>query len=117
MKAEKHLAKALQIEKSLKKLLPDKEGENVAAIVELTYGIVQHFLACGSEKRFGEHINTHVGLSRFLVTRGESEVAGLFRQLDEFRVGRWYGGQENGEIVKACLNLIKEVKKWCNLNA
>jgi len=40
MKAEKHLAKALKIEKSLNKLLPDKKGENVAAIVELTYGII-----------------------------------------------------------------------------
>lgn len=117
MKAEKHLTKALQIEESLKKLLPDKEGKNVAAIVELTYGIVQHLLAYGSEKRFGKHINTHVGLSKFLVTEGEVEMAGFFRQLDEFRVGRWYGGQENGEIVKACLKLIKEVKKWCNPNA
>ena len=43
-------------------------------------------------------------------------MAEVFRRLDEFRAGRWYGGQENGEIVKACLKFIKEVKKWSNLN-
>jgi len=117
MTAEKHLAKALKIEKSLNKLLPDKKGENVAAIVELTYGIIQHLLAYGCETRYNEHINSHVGLSKFLVNKDAQDMAEVFRRLDEFRAGRWYGGQENGEIVKACLKFIKEVKKWSKLNA
>ncbi len=116
MTAEKHLTKALKIEESLKKLLPDAKGENVAAVVELTYGIIQHLLAYGCETKYGEHINSHVGLSKFLVSKDAQEMAELFRHLDEFRAGRWYGGQENGEIVKACLKFIKEVKKWSNLN-
>lgn len=66
MNAEKHLAKALKIEESLKKLLPDAKGENVAAVVELTYGVIQHLLAYGCETKYGEHINSHVGLSKFL---------------------------------------------------
>ncbi len=117
MNAEKHLARALEIEEALKKLLPDEEGENVAAIVELTYGIVQHLLAHGCEKNFGEHLNTHVGLTKFLVNKGAPEMAELFRRLDEFRAGRWYGGQGNGDIVKECLRSIEEVKTWSNLNA
>lgn len=115
MTAEKHLTKALRIEGSLKRLLPDDKGENVAAVVELTYGIIQHLLAYGCEKKFKEHLNTHVGLTKFLVTRKALEIAELFRNLDEFRAGRWYGGQENGEIVRACLRFIKKVKKWGNL--
>lgn len=116
MNAEKHLARALKIEEALKKLLPDKEGKSVAAIVELTYGATQHLLAYGCEKKFHEHLNSHVGLTKFLVTKGAPEIAELFRRLDDFRAGRWYGGQENGEIVKECLKSIKEVKKWSNLN-
>jgi hypothetical protein len=116
MKAEKHLDRALKIEEALKKLLPDEKGENVAAIVELTYGLIQHLLAYGCERKFGKHLNTHVGLANFLVTKDASEMAEIFRRLDEFRAGRWYGGQGNGEIVKKCLGFIKEVKKWNNLN-
>lgn len=110
------MAKALKIEESLKKLLPDEKDESVAAVVELTYGIIQHLLFYGCETKYNEHINNHVGLSKFLVDKGAQEMAELFRRLDEFRAGRWYGGQENGEIVKSCLKFIKEVKKWSDLN-
>lgn len=116
MKAEKHLAKALKIEESLDKLLPDNEGERVAVIVELTYGIIQHLLAYGCDKKYGEHLNSHVGLPKLLVNKGASNMAELFRKLDEFRAGRWYGGQGNGDIVKACIRFINEVKEWNNLN-
>lgn len=116
MIGEKHLTKALKIQKSLNKLLPDEKGENVAAIVELTYGLVQHLLAYGCQKKFKEHLNTHVGLTKFLVNKRGEEMANLFSRLDQFRAGRWYGGQENGEIVRNCLKFIKEVKKWCGLN-
>jgi len=37
MNAEGHKRKAEDIERSLQRLLPDPEGENVKAIVELTY--------------------------------------------------------------------------------
>jgi len=47
MKAEGHKKKAEEIKKSLKKLLPDERGANVVAIVELTYGTVQHLIAYG----------------------------------------------------------------------
>jgi len=115
MKAEKHLQKAKQIEKSLNKLLPDPEGENVAAIVELCYGIAQHLIAAGCEKRFGIHSDTHVRLCKFLRDRSTQDIAKIFEDLDICRQGRWYGGQGNGEIVKECLKAIKAIKKWSNL--
>jgi len=64
MTAEKHLTKALRIEESLKRLLPDDKGENVAAVVELAYGIIQHLLAYGCEKRFKEHLKYPRGFNK-----------------------------------------------------
>jgi len=40
MKADGHSQKADEIKASLQKLLPDPEGKNVVAVVELTYGII-----------------------------------------------------------------------------
>lgn len=114
MKPEKHLQKAKQVEESLNKLLPDPEGKNVAAVVELSYGIAQHLIAAECEKRFEEHKDTHVGLSNFLKQRQQDEIADLFNQLDRYRAGRWYGGRTNGKVVKDCLNILKQIKLWTN---
>ena len=43
MNLEDHIKKAEEIRRSLDKLLPDEEGENVVGIVELSYGIAIHF--------------------------------------------------------------------------
>lgn len=75
MTAEGHKRKAEEIERSLQKLLPDPEGVNVGAIVELTYGILQHFIAYGMETKHNHHLDTHVGLPRELRNAGESEIA------------------------------------------
>ncbi len=99
MKPEKHLQKAQAVEKSLSKLLPDTEGENVAAVVELCYGIAQHLISAECANRFKEHKDTHVGLSNFLKQRQQDQIADLFNQLDRYRAGRWYGGQTNGKVI------------------
>jgi len=112
MNAEGHKKKAKEIKRSLEKLLPDTEGKHVVAIVELTYGILQHLISCGMEKKYGRHINTHVGLCKELRDLEEDKVAEIFETIDTFRHGRWYGGKGNGNIVKKCLELIKEVEKW-----
>ena len=115
MKQEKHLQRASQIEKSLNKLLPDPKGESVAAIVELSYGIAQHLIAAGCDKKFGLHKDSHIGLCRFLRDKDARDVAKIFEDLDKRRQGRWYGGQGNGNVVKECLKVIKQIKQWLNL--
>lgn len=112
MKPDKHLEKAESIQSSLKNLLPDKEGRNVEAIVELCYGVVQHLIAYGMERKYNKHLDSHVGLAKFLTTNGEEEVSGKFVNLDILRQGRWYGGKGNGEIVKECLRIVEEIEKW-----
>lgn len=112
MTKDKHLLKAETIGKSLQKLLPDKEGENVVLVVESVYGIVQHLIAVGCEERFSEHLNSHVGLPKFLRERKEEKIADFFERLDRFRQGRWYGGKGNGEVVKETLKILEEIKKW-----
>jgi hypothetical protein len=112
MNAEGHRKKANEIKGSLEKLFPDKEGKHVVAVVELTYGILQHLISYGMEKKYGRHLNTHVGLCKELRTLGEDAIAEIFESIDTLRHGRWYGGKGNGNIVKKCLELIKEVEKW-----
>lgn len=112
MTRDKHLKKAQQIEKSLKKLLPDPKGEGVVAVVELTYGILQHLIAAGCEEKFSEHKDVHTGLAKFLRQHQEEGVAKIFEDLDKYRLGRWYGSLGNGQVIQDCLSFIKEVKAW-----
>ncbi len=112
MKPDRHREKAESIQRSLENLLPDEEGKNIEAIVELCYGIVQHLIAYGMEQKHNKHIDSHVGLAKFLATNGEEEISEKFVNLDILRQGRWYGGKGNGDIVKECLRIVKEIEKW-----
>jgi len=112
MKADGHSQKANEIKESLQQLLPDPEGKNVVAIVELTYGIVQHLIAAGMEKIHQIHSDTHVGLPHLLREHGEDEIAKVFERLDFLRHGRWYGGKGNGDVVLECLEIIEKVEGW-----
>ena len=71
MDAKGHKEKAEEIKKSLEKLLPDEEGVHVVAVVELSYGILQHLIAYGMEQKYGRHLNTHIGLCKELRELGE----------------------------------------------
>ena len=82
MNADGHRKKAGEIESSLKELLPDSEGRHVVAVVELTFGILLHWIAFGMEKKFGKHMDTHVGLPRELRRLGERRVAEVFELFD-----------------------------------
>jgi hypothetical protein len=112
MNAEGHKKKAEEIETSLNKLLPDPAGIHVVAIVELTYGILQHLVAFGMESKYGKHLDTHVGLPRELRMVGEIDAAVIFETMDMFRAGRWYGSKGNGDIVEQCLDFINKIKEW-----
>jgi len=112
MKPEGHLNKAKEIKESMEKLLPDSEGKNVVAIVGLSYGIIQHLVAYGLEIKCRQHLDTHVGLPKFLRELGEVKIAEDFERLDTFRQGRWYGSRGNGEVIKECLEIIKRAEVW-----
>jgi hypothetical protein len=112
MKADGHKSKANEIKNSLEELLPDKEGNHVVAIVELSFGILQHLIAYGMELKYGRHLNSHVGLCKELRNLGEDHIAQIFESLDTLRAGRWYGGKGNGEVVDKCLEYISEIENW-----
>ena len=67
------------------------------------------------EKKYGRHIDTHVGLPRELRKLNESRIAEVFETLDTFRAGRWYGSKGNGEVVGKCMEFINEVKEWAKI--
>jgi len=112
MKPEGHLKKAKEIKESLEKLLPDPEGRNVVAVVELSYGLLLHLCAYGLEMKHNQHLDTHVGLPKLLRELGEIEVAKDFERLDTLRQGRWYGTKGNGEVVGECLAIIESIEEW-----
>jgi hypothetical protein len=112
MNVDGHRKKAGEIESSLKELLPDSEGRHVVAVVELTFGILLHWIAFGMEKKFGKHMDTHVGLPRELRRVGERKVAEVFETIDTFRAGRWYGSKSNGDVVEKCIESIETIKEW-----
>lgn len=112
MNSKGHKKKAKEIESSLKVLLSNKRDERVAAILELSYGMMQHIIAFEMENKYHEHTDTHVGLPKNLRKFQEIEIAEIFENLDVLRAGRWYGSKGNGDIVKRCLEYVEKVKKW-----
>ena len=85
---------------------------NCENVVELTFGILLHGIAFGMEKKFGKHMDTHVGLPRELRRLGERRVVEVFEIIDTFRAGRWYGSKSNGNVVEKCIESIESIKEW-----
>jgi hypothetical protein len=108
MNASKHLEKAKRIDKSQRNLDPETSWE---AIIEIIYGAAFNYIAYMCEKELGEHLDTHKGLARFLDQNGLNDVAELFRTLDQDRVSKWYGGQDDGDAVRAARSILTKIKK------
>jgi len=110
MKAEGHLDKALKLKKSIELLRGD--AENLEAIVEICYGFAHHLIAYGLEQKFEEHKDTHQGVPSLLRQHGQSDIAIHFERLDTLRIGRWYGGKGNGEVLEETLKIVGEIEQW-----
>jgi hypothetical protein len=110
MNIEDHLSKAQRQEKSAEKLDPEDDWE---AIVEIIYGAMIHYIACICEKRSQSHLDTHKRLANYLTENKMVHLAELFREMDQLRLGRWYGGKEDGETVSRAKEILKEIKdEW-----
>src|SRR3989338_2008315 len=107
MIANSHLDKAKRIEESIRGLNKDDGWE---LIVEGVYGCAIHYIAAICQSNSGEHLDTHKGLSRFLKERNLPELSNLFKQLDQLRVGNWYGNQKNGDTVELALDVLNQIK-------
>lgn len=113
MKAEGHYKKATELRASLEKLLETKEYEkDVAVIVEIIYGLIQHLISYKLGSTYGIHKDTHSGLFKLLREKGETKISILFNRLETFRHGRWYGGKGNGEVVDESLKILKSIEGW-----
>lgn len=107
MNREKHLEKAERIQASIEKLDREKDWE---LIVEGAYGAAQHYIACICEQKIGRHLETHKGLIKFLRENNMVELSNLFQQIDELRIGIWYGGKINGETSRLAFEILKQMK-------
>ena len=113
MNADGHLQRAQELEKTLDYLLADQQRErHLATIAETAFGAAQQYIAYALETRHRDHSDTHAGLSRRLRNYGYPEIAGLFVELDELRMGRWYGRQGDGEAIEECRLLLSQIRDW-----
>ena len=107
MKIEDHLTKAERLSKTRNKITSEEDWET---FIENAYNTGIQLIAVICEKRFGEHLDTHKGIPRFLEKHGMEKLANKFRELDELRQGRWYGKQENGETMTRVKEIIKQIE-------
>lgn len=108
MLPEDHLRKAGRLKRTCLKLSPENDWETV---VESCFGMALHLISFLCMEKSGKHLDTHKGLSAFLVGIGLREVSELFRELDSMRIGRWYGGKENGKSARRALAIIAELER------
>ena len=108
MNKERHLEKAERIEASLEKL--DKQ-DDWELIVEGAYGAAQHYIAYICEQKLEKHLETHKGLIKLLRENSLVELSNLFQQIDELRIGRWYGSKVNGETSKLAFEILEKIKE------
>ena len=111
MNADGHRKKAEELRHAIMKLASEPE-EDVAAIVELAFGMCHHLLASASERRFGRHIDSHAGMSGLLRENGEPVIAAEFDLLGTLRQGRFYGGKGDGTTVRKVLEIMESIGRW-----
>jgi hypothetical protein len=108
MLANDHLEKAKRLKETCAKLDPITDWET---IVENTYGMAMHLIAYITANKLKHHMDTHKGLIAFLNENKMPEITALFRELEEMRTGRWYGGKTNGESSKRAMEIVGELEK------
>lgn len=113
MNAQGHLDRANEIQASVEFLMTDPQWErHLATIVEDCYGAAQHLISYALEMRYGVHPDTHRGMARQLREHGHGQVADWFGRLEQLRMGRWYGGRQNGRVIRQCRRLLGQIRQW-----
>jgi len=84
----------------------------IRAYTELSFGMAHHLVAVGGQRRFGAHQDKHEGAARWLRDRGVVEIADMLTELEQMRIGRWYGRQGNGEAAKRQDELLDALAAW-----
>jgi hypothetical protein len=111
--AEGHWQKAQELEDTIGFLMSDPQKErHLASLVEDVYGAARHLIAYALQTRHGTHLDTHAGMARLLRERGYVDIANLFGKLDGLRMGRWYGGKGNGEVIEECQKILAQIRQW-----
>lgn len=113
MNADSHFQKARELEDTIEYLMSDPQKErHLASLVEDVYGAAQHLIAYALQTRHSTHLDTHAGVARLLREQGYGEIADLFSELDGLRMGRWYGGKGNGQVIERCRKILAQIRQW-----
>ena len=89
-------------------LLPD----DIRAYTEICFGLAIHLLAIGAQRRHSVHQDKHEALGRWLRERGHVPQAEILAELENIRMGRWYGKQSNGAAAKRVDELLAGLEAW-----
>jgi hypothetical protein len=112
MLAQDHLEKAKRLKETCAKLDPVTDWET---IVENGYGMAMHLIAYITANKLKKHMDTHKGLIGFLNENKLLDITALFRELEELRTGRWYGGKTNGDSAKRAMEIVHELEKMAGV--
>lgn len=109
MTEDGHRQAAAQLRESRARLdrVPD-----IRLSTEASFGIAHHLTAAGAQRKHGVHREEHQGLSRWLRDRQEAEMAARIDELEQMRIGRWYGRQENGHAADRQDELLVAIAAW-----
>lgn len=109
MNPDGHLQAARELQTTKTRLIiPD----DIRTYVEVTLGAAQHLVSYGLARRHGTHPDRHEGMARILRERGHGTIADAMIELEQFRLGRWYGRRGNGQTAGRCDDLLELIEKW-----
>lgn len=104
MKMKDHKKRAEEFEKGM-----NQHETNTAPYINDLWASTMHYIQYGCQKKFGEHKDTHAGLSRFLREKKEEKIAETWEKLEAIRQSWTYGAKRRKNNP---YKYLKRIKKW-----
>jgi len=108
MNPDGHGDKARRLARSIAKL---DDAADFEMVIEGCYQAAIHVVALVCEQRLNKHHDTHKGLLPFLDREGPAELAAAFRELENLRETKFYGGKGDGKSAKEARRVLGEIQE------
>lgn len=106
MKPENHRLRAEALETQIP-LLTDP-----SAIIEICWGAAYQWICYGSDRKYGQHPQTHTGVARYLRQLGDTWASDSWANMESMRIGGFYGTQNTTTQADRAKQLLEELRTW-----